>query len=114
MRHNAQVLLRRSELAELYEKMRPTWHCSFMAPPSPIQGPVQLSHPCVASTLAGQQLSLRRVQDGNQKPLTYFMGQAGGLFVIEFFWQKPYQHDWHVIAGANAFARKFPQSGCHV
>ena len=108
--HIAQVILRRSELAVLYENMKPKWHSSFNAPPSPLQGPVQLYHPCVSSTLAGHKLVLRKLKNGNNMPLTYFMGQAGGLFIVEFFWQRlgnaggtsDTKNDWHVIAGSCA------------
>ena len=104
------MILRRPELAVLYENMKPKWHSSFNAPPSPLQGPVQLSHPCVSSTLAGHKLVLRKLKNGNNMPLTYFMGQAGGLFIVEFFWQRPgnaggtgdTKNDWHVIAGSCA------------
>ena len=81
-----------------------------------MQGPVVLSHPCVTSTIAGQKLALRKVKNGNHMPLTYFMGQAGGLFMIEFFWQRTrkggttddFTSDWHVIAGLSAYARIHP------
>ena len=94
----------------LYENMKPKWHSSFNAPPSPLQGPVQLYHPCVSSTLAGHKLVLRKLKNGNNMPLTCFMGQAGGLFIVEFFWQRPgnaggtsdMKNDWHVIAGSCA------------
>ena len=115
--HIAQVILRRSELAELYEKMRHNWHSSFPRPSSPMQGPVVLSHPCVASTISGHKLALRKVKNGNRMPLTYFMGQAGGLFLIEFFWQRirdegttadDYKRDWHVVAGLSVYVRIHP------
>ena len=82
-----------------------------------MQGPVVLSHPCVTSTIARHQLVLRKVKNGNRMPLTYFMGQAGGLFLIEFFWQRirdegttadDYKRDWHVVAGFSAYARIHP------
>ena len=81
-----------------------------------MQGPVVLSHPCVASTISGHKLALRKVKNGNHMPLTYFMGQAGGLFMIEFLWQRTrkggttddFTSDWHVIAGLSAYARTHP------
>ena len=82
-----------------------------------MQGPVVLSHPCVTSTIAGHKLALRRVKNGNRMPLTYFMGQAGGLYLIEFFWQRirdegttadDYKRDWHVVAGLSVYVRIHP------
>ena len=82
--------------------------------PSPHEGPVMLSHPCVTSTLASNKWALRKVKNGNQMPLAYIMGQAGGLFLVEFFWQRPMKdrdpfdkrRDCHVIAGVLQ-ARKY-------
>ena len=103
-----QMLLVRSKLEEKYKSLLPGWKMAsgkgIKKYDNPAKGPVQFAHPVVLSTLAQHKIVLRTLKDGNSTPLTFIMGQAGGLFLVEFFWQRggARTSDWHVIAGSSA------------
>ena len=64
--------------------------------------PVPLHHPAVQSLLSEQRIVLRPVGRGVSLTLPFFMQQAGGVFVVEFYWRKQLadrvpSHNWHVI-----------------
>ena len=65
---------------------------------SPGSGPVEYHHPCVQKLMAASGYILMKQKRPMNLP--FIFGQAGGIYLVEFFWQRPGRKtDWHVIAG---------------